>query len=247
VRHPSRQVRRPTAPVRRKSCRHFGDTHLEQRGFDDHFGGKFHAGRSQPHTLVGLLAEAAQTAIEIPDVTVPEEEPSEARERWISEVLMQRRHRALLNASAEAVAHDEVRAPAQLLHEARDVAKIVAVVGIPHNDELAARSCDSAHQGVAVSLGLDADNAGSELLGDFDRTVGAAVVGHNDLARDVGIRNRKLRLANAGGQRLFLIQTRHYYGQLDGFFLSQRHNDVLSFDFRPRNFRPRDQGHGSAP
>ena len=96
-----------------------------------------------------------------------------------------------------------------MLHEARDVAKVVAVVGISHDDELATGSGDAAHQGVAVSLGGNAHNAGSQLLGDFDRTVGAAVVGHDNLARDVGVRNRALRLADAGGQRLFLIQTRH--------------------------------------
>src|SRR5208337_391329 len=150
---PSAQVRGTAAPVRRERCGYLSDSHFEKSGLHDHFGGKLHARRAQSHTHVRILTKSPETAVKITRAASKQHPPNLGENR-ISKVPMQSWHRAPLNASAEAVAHDEVRAPAQLLHEARDVAKVVAVVGIPHDDELATRSRDPAHQGVAVSLGV---------------------------------------------------------------------------------------------
>ena len=58
---------------------------------------------------------------------------------------MQRRHGAGRDATFESVAHDKVATVAQLFDERHERGEIVAVIGIPHDDEPPARRRDAAH------------------------------------------------------------------------------------------------------
>jgi hypothetical protein len=76
---------------------------------------------------------------------------------------------------------DEVVPLAQLVDELRDLEEIVAVVGVAHKDELAARGGDPAHERVAVALLGDGHDARPEVFGELLRTVRGAVVRDDDL------------------------------------------------------------------
>jgi hypothetical protein len=65
---------------------------------------------------------------------------------------------------------------AQLRQEFRDLAKVVAVVGVPHDDVLAARGGDAAHERAPVTTLGDADDTRAMRSGNLLRTVCAPVV-----------------------------------------------------------------------
>src|SRR5713101_5642974 len=122
---------------------------------------------------------------------------------------MQRRHGIFLNSSTKTVSHHHIGAVPQLLDEARDVPKIVAVISIPHYHVFAARAGDPSHQSVAVSLGPNIYNPCPHSLRNLDRAVSAAIVGHNNFSRYIGLAKSALRLRDATLQRLSLVQARH--------------------------------------
>src|SRR5262249_11789446 len=113
-----------------------------------------------------------------------EEEIEDAREHGIADVLVQPGHRARTDAARKAVAHYQVIADVELLDERLQAAEVVGIVGVAHDDVLAAGRRDAALQGGAVALPLDADDAGAVFLGDLARAVGTAVVGHDHLGPD---------------------------------------------------------------
>jgi hypothetical protein len=76
------------------------------------------------------------------------------------------RHGAGLDSAHEAVAHDEVAAVAQLFDQRRNRREVVAVVGVAHDHEAAARRVDAADQRAAVALPRDLDHARAQLSGD---------------------------------------------------------------------------------
>ena len=100
---------------------------------------------------------------------------------------MQERHRAGHHRAApcgQAAALHEVVTLTQALHEPRDLEEVVAVVGIAHDDEPAARGVDAGHQRVAVALVRHMDDTRAVPLGDGHRPIFAAVVGNNHFAVD---------------------------------------------------------------
>jgi len=93
-------------------------------------------------------------------------------------------HGAWLYAALKPVTHDQFGPLAPPGDEVRHLRKIVAVVGVAHDDELAFCLFNSLTQGVAVASGRDMDRARAELLRDFYRAIGRAVVGHYHLTLD---------------------------------------------------------------
>ena len=106
---------------------------------------------------------------------------------------MERRHGAGGDAAGEAVAHDELVAGAQRGDEGVEIGEIVAVVGVAHDDVLAAGRLDAAGEGRAVAADRDRDDAGA--FGGRDRlaAVGRAVVGDERSRRRSRVRSRKER------------------------------------------------------
>ena len=65
-----------------------------------------------------------------------------------------------------------------------NLAKIVAVVGVAHDNESTASDSNACHQSVAVPFGRDFDDARSQPLSDGSGLIGAAVVGDYDFTAD---------------------------------------------------------------
>ena len=126
---------------------------------------------------------------------------------------MQRGHRAFFDATAEAVAHDEVEAAAvDGVDEAGGVAEVVAHVGVAHDDDGGAGVFDGAHQrrAVAADVDVDVDVRGYGGAGDVLAAVCGAVVADDDLAVDAGAGEHRSRLGDAGADGLCFVQTGHH-------------------------------------
>src|SRR5690606_30345551 len=106
-------------------------------------------------------------------------------------------------------------ARAQLFHEGVEVREIVAVVGIAHDDVSAARRSNATGKRRAVALLGDVDDAGAGPFRNLLTAVGRAVVGDEHFARYAGAREKVACLADAYGQRLRLVETRHEDGQFE--------------------------------
>ena len=126
---------------------------------------------------------------------------------------MQRRHGAGRDAAFESVAHDEVATVTQLFDERHERGEVVAVIGIPHDDEPPARRRDPSHERASVALGLDRHDARPPGLGDGLRAVGAAVVGDDDLAGDTVVGEAGAGFLDADGERLGLVEARHHHAE----------------------------------
>src|SRR6516165_5896475 len=210
---PAAQVRRTAAAVLGERGGDLGDLLVREGGLHHHLAGELHAGRLEVERDGAVPPEAPQAAVEVAGLAVEEQAADEGEHR-VAEVAVQGGHRARGDAALEAVAHHQVRAIAQFGDERHQVAEVVAVVGVAHDHVLTAGREDAAHQGVAVTLVADGDDAGAGVLGEFLAAVGAAVVGDHDLAADPVVSDELDGLAHAGGHGLRLIETGHHDGQL---------------------------------
>src|ERR1700682_2243148 len=94
--------------------------------------------------------------------------------------------------------------------------EIVAIVGVAHNDELAARRRNARLQSGTIPALRDPHNASATRLGDFDGPVGGTVVSYDDFSRQTSDLERADRLVYTDAERVRLIQAR---------------NDNRNFDF----------------
>ena len=211
---PGAQMRRPRPAVDRKRGRHLGDGEPVERGAHHHLAGELHAGGPQVQREDGVAAQAAQAAMEIADAGAEEHPPDQA-EHGIAEIAVQERHGAGRDAAGKAVAHHEVGAFAQLGEKQLEAGEIVAVVGVAHDDEAAARRGDPGPQRRAVAALGHRDDAGAARQRIFHRAVARAVVRDQDFAGDAGAGEEAMRLVDAGGDGLGLVEARHQDGELD--------------------------------
>ena len=92
---------------------------------------------------------------------------------------MQNRHRSghdLATPRWQTASLHQVVSFAQFSQESGNFQKIIAAVGVTHDDEFAASGSDTSHQSVAVSFRENVDQTRSQLDSDFNRSVVAAVV-----------------------------------------------------------------------
>ena len=126
---------------------------------------------------------------------------------------MEEGHGAGRDAALEPVAHDQVGAVAQTLDQTVQAFEIIAVVGVAHDHEAAARRADPTDQRRAVAALRNGDDTGAQGFGHGLRTVGRAVVGDQHLAGDAAASQVAQGLADADFDRLRLVQAGHQYGQ----------------------------------
>src|SRR5215813_4776476 len=101
---------------------------------------------------------------------------------------MRKRHGAWHNfapAGGQSATLYHIEALSEFFDEARDLEKVVTIVGIAHDDKPTARRSDATHQCVAVSFAFNVDNSSSPAGRNCLRAVRATVVGHNDFTRDL--------------------------------------------------------------
>ena len=210
---PRAQVRCPGPAVRTEGCRHLDDPQPCQRCPDDHLAGELHAIRTRAESEDSLPPERPHPAVEVADGDAEEQSP-DPREHGVAQVTVQCGHRSGRDPALEPVAHDEVSARAQGLHEGADIVQGIAVVGVGHEDELPAGFLDPTAQGGPVAEFRDGDHPGAFVAGDLLRTVGRTVVGNDDLAPDAEAAHRISGLADTHGERLSLVEAREHDGQL---------------------------------
>ena len=74
------------------------------------------------------------------------EQAADRGQHGVTEIAVQWRHGSRLDAAAEPVAHDEIMAIAELLQKGHQLGKVIAIVGVTHDDVLAASSADAAQR-----------------------------------------------------------------------------------------------------
>src|SRR5262249_34684332 len=144
---------------------------------------ELHAARPDVELEDLVAVEPAQSAVDVAAGRA-EEAAADQREHRVAEVPVQPRHRAALDAAAEAVADDEVVAAAKLGDERLEMPEVVGAVGVSHDPEAPARGRDAPGERASVSALGDADDARALLLGERLRAVARPVVGDDDLAGD---------------------------------------------------------------
>jgi hypothetical protein len=144
-----------------------------------------------------------------------EEQPTDGSQDRIADVAVLPRHRSRLDSAEEPIAHDEVPAPPELLHKGHQGGEVVAVVRVAHDDVAAARGKASMVQRRPVSPGGDIHDTRTSSSGKLLRTVGGAVVRHDDLTSNPAFVEKPSRFLNAGCEGLGFIQTRHDDRQLN--------------------------------
>ena len=120
-------------------------------------------------------------------------------------------------ADGKPATHDEFEAFLEFFDETVRLGKIVAVVGIAHDDPFAERGTDAATQRAAVAFFLHWHYARAEFPGDGRRAVGAAIVGNDDFAPDAGALDSEPRHFDAARERFRLVQAGHKNRQFHGF------------------------------
>ena len=150
----------------------------------------------------------------------PEEEPTDCSQDGVAEIPMKERHRAGLDSALEAIAHHQIVAPSQLLHEWLEAVEVVTVVGVPHDDIASPRRLYPSKQSASVSLLGDVYNTCSEALCELGRAIVAAVVGYEYLAVYPMAGEVPKRLLHANADGFGLVQAGHQDRQLAAVFLS---------------------------
>ncbi len=125
------------------------------------------------------------------------------------QVAVQRGHCLWFDPPGEAIAHDQISSALERFHEGLQVFKVVAVVGVAHDDPLALGPEDPAAEYAPVTAGGNTDYPGSPGHGNGHRAVATAVVGDQDLAGHLVAGQVDFGLVNAGPDRLSLVETRH--------------------------------------
>src|ERR1051326_9366998 len=86
------------------------------------------------------------------------EKPADPRQHRISEIAVQRRHRRWFDAARKAISHDQLVTGTEFVEKRPEVREVVTVVGVTHDDVLAARRLDPAAQGAAVAFFRDVND-----------------------------------------------------------------------------------------
>src|SRR5262245_53768908 len=90
--------------------------------------------------------------------------PNQHREDRIAEPSVRERHCAWHDSSTprrKPAALNPICSFAESLDKLRDLTEIVAIVGVPHNNELAACRRNASHQSITISLSFDVNYSGT--------------------------------------------------------------------------------------
>src|SRR5437870_8864893 len=114
--------------------------------------------------------------MEIPYFFLPKHYSRRTRQHRITEIFVKGLHGARSDSTLEAVTHHELITVAQLRQKRSQIRKVVAVIGVSHDDVLTSRGCDSSQQGAAVAFSGNVNYASSDFRRDGLRSVRAAIV-----------------------------------------------------------------------
>ncbi len=129
---------------------------------------------------------------------------------------MQGWHGTRGNAAAKTITHHQVDAGTQPLDIRREIGKIVAVVGVTHDDELALRGLHASHQRGAITGRRRMDNARPGACRHLNRSVGGSIVCHQHFPMNTRPANVVERGKHTAAYRFLLVEARHENSQLKG-------------------------------
>jgi len=152
--------------------------------------------------------------VKIATGTLEKESPDPGQD-GITQVSMEWRHGIGRNPSLKPISHDQIVSSPQLFDKWAQVRKVVAVVGVTHDDVLATRRFNAAHKRASITFLGHMNHARVQISGDFWRTIGAAVIRDNYFAVDAELIESLFRLLYTGWQGLSFIKTGHHNGQFD--------------------------------
>src|SRR5687768_2298487 len=205
-------MRNAVASVAMQRGGHFRDAPADERRLYDELAGELHSRGAEVERTNGSAIESAQSAMEIAHPGAKEKASDEAEHR-IAEVAVQRGHRPPPDAALEPVAHHQQVALAQLVHERVEVAEVVAVIGIAHDDEPAACHRDAGSERRTVTALGHCYDAGARGPREPGRLVRGAVVGNQNFSFDAGTLQESPCLLYAPGNRGRLVEARHENGE----------------------------------
>src|SRR5580693_4794525 len=102
-----------------------------------------------------------------------------------------------MDSSSKAIPHHEIRTIAQFGNELFDSSKIIAAVGITHDDMASASRPDPAQKRTAITLALNMHDTHAESSRDGARCIATAIIGDQHFASNSAGRQKTLRLADA--------------------------------------------------
>ena len=142
------------------------------------------------------------------------------RKHRVTPPAVQERHRSghyFSSPGRQPASLHEIVTFAQLLDEPRHLEKIVAVVGIAHDDVPAACRRDAAHQRVAVTLGLDWTQARAPVSRAISCEPSVLPLSATITSPAILLSHERAPgLADAGGQRVSLVEAWHHHRDFDG-------------------------------
>src|SRR5215469_15283111 len=227
---PRSQMRRPAASVRAEGGRDFSDSQFQQGCLHDHLGGKLHASRPQFHPAERIQGEAPQAAIEVANWAL-KEYPSDGRQSRCANPPVLPWHGPRLDAALKPVPYDQVISLSQFLDEGQKAREIVAIVGIAHDDVLAACVRTAIKEGCSIAPDWDMDDPGTTSPGNILRTIAGAVIANDNFPLNPALFEKTLSLSNAGFERFPFVQARHQDCQLDLRRLSARSRSLVVHDY----------------
>ncbi len=122
---------------------------------------------------------------------------------------MMPRHCTFFDATAEAISHNEVVTGPPFFYEFGCLGKVVTVIGVTSDNEVAAGLLDSLPEGAAVSLYGGVNDPSSMRLSDLGGAIGRTVVGDDDFAMDPVVTKSTQSLVDANSDGLGFVEARN--------------------------------------
>ena len=172
---------------------------------EDHLRGELHPGRVEVERRQRVAADRSHAAVRVGDLHA-EEDVEHARQDRVADEAVEERHRVAVDRPLEARADDEVVSLLELVDERRELLQRVGLVGVAHDDVLAARFCEAREVGAPVAAPRLGDDARAVRGGDLRRAVGRAVVDDDHLTGSSRASDPFERLVDDPPDGLLLVQ-----------------------------------------
>ena len=177
----------------------------ELRRLDHKFRSEFHPVAAHIHPVKHFPGKSTHSAVSITDAGM-KKQIQQRRQTGIANVLVVPRHRARFDLSGKTISHHHFAAFAPLRHKSRHFGEIIAIVGITHDDESAARRANSGLQRRAIPALRNWNHSCAMRLHNFDRAVRRTVVRNYHFAAQSSFLERFLRFLHANSNRIRFVQ-----------------------------------------
>ena len=178
--------------------------------------------------------EAAESAVEVADRGA-EQHPADPGEHRVAEVLVQRRHRAGAMPPLKRLPITSSSPARSRSTNGSRLGEVVAVVGVAHDDVLAAGGLDPAHERAAVPLGRDVDDPRAVRARRSPASRRSSRCRRRSPRRGRRCARGFLGLVDADRERLGLVEARHDDRELDRLGRRWAWRGILSYAGQPHH------------